>query len=98
MGQRRKSVVADGFDKFMRSRSNGASRWEDASPEMVFEWLCFLDSQGSGTTIEHATCAPRWDSVLSLAPTARSAVRGVMRLDHCRSHSYSSLSGQTWKY
>ena len=31
VGQRRKSTVADGFDKFMRSRSDRASGWEDAS-------------------------------------------------------------------
>ena len=51
--------MADGFDKFMRSRSDRASGWEDASPEMVVEWLCFLDSQGNGTTIVHATACPQ---------------------------------------
>ena len=55
VGQRRKSAVADGFDMFVRSRSKGVSGWEDASPVMVVEWLCFLDSQGKGTTIVHAT-------------------------------------------
>ena len=59
VGQRRKSAVADGFDRFMRSRSDRASGWEDASPEMVVEWLCFLDSQGNGTTIVHATSCPQ---------------------------------------
>ena len=59
VGQRRKSAVADGFDKFVRSRSNGASGWEDASPDRVVEWLCFLDSQGKGTTIVHATSCPQ---------------------------------------
>ena len=59
VGQRRKSAVADGFDRFMRSRSDRASGWEDASPEIVVEWLCFLDSQGNGTTIVHATSCPQ---------------------------------------
>ena len=59
VGQRRKSAVADGFDKFMRSRSDRASGWEDASPEMVVEWLCFLDSQCNRTTIVHATSCPQ---------------------------------------
>ena len=57
--QRRKCAVADGFDKFIRSRSDRASGWEDASPEMGVEWLCFLDSQGNGTTIVHATSCPQ---------------------------------------
>ena len=59
VGQRRKTAVADGFDKFVRSRSNGASGWEDAPLVMVVEWLCFLDSQGNGTTIVHATSCPQ---------------------------------------
>ena len=59
VGQRRKSAGADGFDKFVRSRSNGASGWEDASPDRVVEWLCFLDSQGKGTTIVHAPSYPQ---------------------------------------
>ena len=59
VGQRRKSAVADVFDKFVGSRSNGASGWEDASPVMVEEWLCFLDFQGNETTIVHATSCPR---------------------------------------
>ena len=58
VGQRRKSAVVDGFDKFVRSRSNGASGWEDASPVMVVEWLYFFDSQANGITTVHATSCP----------------------------------------
>ena len=39
----------------MWSRSNRTPRWEDAPPQMVVEWLCFLHSQGNVTTIVHAT-------------------------------------------
>ena len=59
IGQRRKSTVADGFDKLMRSRSDRASGWEDASPEMVVDWLCVLDSQSNGNTIVYAISCPQ---------------------------------------
>ena len=60
VGQRHKSAMADGFDRFMRSRSDRASGWEDASPEMAVEWLRFIDPQGNGTTIiVHATSCPQ---------------------------------------
>ena len=59
VGQRRKSAVANGLDKFMRSRSDRAAWWEDASAEMVIERLRFLDSQGNGTTIVLATSCPQ---------------------------------------
>ena len=58
VGRQRKTAEVDGFYKFMRSRSDRASGWEDASPEMVVEWLCFLDSQGNGSTIVRATSCP----------------------------------------
>ena len=56
---RRKSAVTDGFDTFVRSRSNGASGVGDASLVMVVEWLCFLGSQGNGTMTVQATLCPQ---------------------------------------
>lgn len=53
-GQKRKRVVADKFDEFMMTRSNGIRGWESATDVDVLEWLCWLDSQGDGTKTVHA--------------------------------------------
>ena len=57
-GQRRKCKVADEFDAFLRARSGGRRAWEVAIPEDVFDWCCFLDSQGNGTTWVHDRSCP----------------------------------------
>ena len=56
-GQRRKCKVADDF-AFLRARSGGRRGWEVAIPEDVFDWCCFLDSQGNDTTWVHGRSCP----------------------------------------
>lgn len=57
-GQQRKSEVADQFDGFMRARSNNRRGWATAAPMDVFEWACWLDTEGEGVTLVHVfTCA-----------------------------------------
>ncbi|CAM9967931.1 unnamed protein product, partial [Sphacelaria rigidula] len=59
VGHRRKSVVADDFDRFMRQRSGGAVGWENATPEQVVNYLAYKDSQGTGTKVVHVLQCPQ---------------------------------------
>lgn len=57
-GQVRKGVVADQFDTFLLSYSQGARGWQQAAPDDVVDFFCFLDSQGRGTTLVHDYACP----------------------------------------
>ena len=71
-GQKRKLVVADKFDAFMRARSNNARGWVSATTVDVVDWLCYLDSQGGGTKAVH---------------DARCVAVGSDSLEHCLADS-----------
>ena len=57
-GQQRKCKIADDFDAFIRAYSEGLRGWESATDEDVFDWFCFLDSHGKGTTWVHDVSCP----------------------------------------
>ncbi|CAM9782122.1 unnamed protein product, partial [Sphacelaria rigidula] len=59
VGHRRKSVVADYFDRFIHQRSGGAMGWENATPEQVVDYLAYKDSQGTGTKVVHVGQCPQ---------------------------------------
>ncbi|CAM9967174.1 unnamed protein product, partial [Sphacelaria rigidula] len=59
VGHRRKSVVADDVDRFIRQRSGGAVGWENATPEQVVDYLAYKDSQGTGTKVVHVLHCPQ---------------------------------------
>lgn len=54
----RKAKVARDFDAFLRVRSGERIGWEAAAPNDVFDWLCFLDTHGNGTTVVHDLSCP----------------------------------------
>ena len=57
-GQKRKRVVLDKFDAFIRTRSLQARGWERATNDDVLDRLCWLGSHGGGTKAVHsADCA-----------------------------------------
>lgn len=57
-GQQRKCRVADEFDAFLLSYSDGRRGWAEATPDDVFDFCCFRDSQGGGTKWVHAASCP----------------------------------------
>ena len=54
-GQVRKRRVADEFDAFVLVISAGSRGWTTATPDDVFDFLCYFDTQGKGTKLVHAT-------------------------------------------
>ena len=50
----RKHRVAAEFDRFICAMSGSARNWTQATDQDVVDWLCFLDTQGEGTTVVHA--------------------------------------------
>lgn len=62
-GQVRKAKIAKDFDAFVHTRSAGRLGWESATPDDVFDWFCFLDTQGNGTTVVHDRACPGVGSV-----------------------------------
>ena len=57
-GQRRKSKVTDDFDAFLLARLWGCRGWATTTDDDVFDWACFLDSQGHGATWVHDRSCP----------------------------------------
>ena len=57
-GQVRKSRVADEFDAFVLVVSAGSRGWQTATLDDVFNFLCFLDTQGKGTKMVHEASCP----------------------------------------
>ena len=57
-GQQQKYRIADDFDAFLLSYSNGNRGWEQATPDDVFDFCCFLDTQGKGTKMVHDQDCP----------------------------------------
>ena len=57
-GQRRKSKIADDFDAFLLARTGGRRSWTTATDDDIFDWACFLDSQGHGATGVHDRSCP----------------------------------------
>eukprot|EP00752_Nemacystus_decipiens_P007886 g7046.t1 len=57
-GQRRKAKVAKDFDAFIHAHSVGRRGWDAATPDDIFDWLCFLDTHGQGTTVVHRLDCP----------------------------------------
>jgi len=57
-GQVRKSRVADEFDAFVLVISAGSRGWTTATPDDVFDFLCYCDTQGKGTKMVHVTSCP----------------------------------------
>ena len=58
-GQLRKCAVADGFDRFRLGYSGGRRGWAEATDRDVYDYCCYLDSQGNGTTWVHERACPR---------------------------------------
>ena len=50
--------VADKFDAFVLVILAGSRGWTTATPDDVFAFLCYLDTQGKGTKLVHATSCP----------------------------------------
>lgn len=75
-GQQRKCAVAGVFDAFILSRSGGRWGWATATDVGVFDWLCWLDSQGNGTKSVHA---PTCTGIGSPAPNMCLKDRGCAR-------------------
>ena len=59
-GQRRKSKITDDFDAFLLVRSGGRRGWATATDDDVFDWACFIDSQGHGTRGCTIGVVPAW--------------------------------------
>ena len=57
-GQIRKDKMAGDFDLFLRTLTSGQRGWESATPDDVFDWLCYLDTQGNGTKLVHDRSCP----------------------------------------
>ena len=57
-GQLRKSRVADEFDAFVLVISAGCRGWTTATPNDLFDFLCYLDTQGKGTKMVHEASCP----------------------------------------
>ena len=57
-GQPRKSRVADEFDAFVLVISAGSRGWTTATPDNLFYFLCYLDTQGNGTKMVHEASCP----------------------------------------
>ncbi len=58
-GQVRKRRAADLFGMFMRSITDDRRGWTEATPDDVFDWLCYLDTHGGGTKWVHDRLCPR---------------------------------------
>lgn len=56
--QQRKCTVADEFDAFVLSASGQRRGRRQASDQDVFDYLCFLDTQGGGTKWVHERTCP----------------------------------------
>ena len=57
-GQLRKSRVADEFDAFVLVISAGCRGWTTATPDDLFDFLCYLDTQEKGTKMVHEASCP----------------------------------------
>ena len=57
-GQKQKSKLVDDFDALLLARSGGHRGWATATDDDVFGWVCFLESQGHGTTWVHGWSYP----------------------------------------
>lgn len=90
-GQQRKGRVADEFDSFLLAYSEGRRGWEEASPEDVFAYLAFLDSQGKGTKWVHANSCPGIGSANGDACPAGSACARRYAADSLRKGVVSKL-------
>ena len=71
-GQQRKSKIADDFDAFLLAYLDGYREWETATDSDVFDWCCYLESQGRGTTWVHDASCPEVGSMgkEACAPTS----------------------------
>ena len=52
------SKIADDFDAFLLTQSRGLRGWATATDDDVFDWACFLDSQGHEATWVHDRSCP----------------------------------------
>lgn len=57
-GQVRTSRVTDEFDAFELVASAGRRGWQTATPDDVFDFLCYLGTQGKGTNMAHGRVCP----------------------------------------
>ena len=57
-GQLRKSRVADEFDAFNLVISARSRGWATATPDDLFDILCYLDTQGKSTKMVHEASCP----------------------------------------
>ena len=58
----RKHQIAAEFDPFIHAISGAARNWTQATYQDVVDWLCFLDTQGDGTTVVHVPTCTEFDS------------------------------------
>ena len=49
-GRQRKNTIADDFDAFLLVYSDGHHGWGTATDNDVFDWWCYQESHGRGTT------------------------------------------------
>lgn len=89
LGQVRKSKVADDIDYFVHAFSGGQPDWEQVAPEDVFNWFCFLGTQGTGTTVVHLRSCPGvgFTGGSACAPGAACAKRYVAESPRTSFHS-----------
>ena len=52
------SRVADEFEAFVRVISAASRGWTTATPDDVFDFLCYLDTRGKGSKVMHETSLP----------------------------------------
>ena len=90
-GQVRKRRVADLFDAFMRASSGGSRGWSGATPDDVFDWLCYLDTHGGGTKWVHVRSCPGLGLEHADACLADSACGKFYAADSLRTGSVSKL-------
>ena len=57
-GQQRNSWVANEFDAVVLVISAGCRGWTTAAPDDLFDFLCYLDTQGKGTKMVHEASCP----------------------------------------
>lgn len=105
-GQVSKSKEVKDFDIFVHASAGGRRGWEAATPDNVFDWFCFLDTHGNGTTIAHAhSCSgvgsTGWDACAPGAACAERYAAGSLRRSFYSklrmAYGEQPVRGDAWK-
>ena len=93
-GQLRKGKIADDFDAFMHAKSGGTRGWDSATDDDVFDWFCFLDTQGGGTKWVHSPQCPAVGSASKGAcPKGASCTRRYAAESLCKRVPFQAQDG-----